>query len=56
MANKTEQIGFFVTPEVKAKLQKLAIEHNRTMSGQLTEMIVSEFKKMQDEQSNALSK
>ena len=56
MANKTEQIGFFVTPDVKIMLQKLAMEHNRTMSGELTEFILSAFKKMQDEQSTALSK
>ena len=45
MSNKTEQIGFFVTLDVKQKLQKLAIEHNRTMSGQLTEMINRDYKK-----------
>lgn len=61
MANKTEQIGFFVTPEVKAKLKSLAMENNRTMSSQLTEMINRNYKKMlsaqsRADQSNALSK
>jgi hypothetical protein len=51
-----KQIGFFVKPSVKAKLQSLAMENNRTLSGQLVEMINSEYKKMLKEQSNLLSK
>jgi len=50
------QIGFFVTHAVKAKLQRLAFEHNRTMSAQMTEMINRDHKKMLSEQSKLLSK
>lgn len=53
---KTEQIGFFVTPEVKAKLQSLSAENSRTMSAQLTEMINRDYKEMLSEQSKLLSK
>jgi len=51
MANKEKtQIGFFVKPEVKAKLQSLSMENNRTMSGQLIEMINCDYKKMLSDQ------
>ena len=50
------QIGFFVSSEVKAMLQSLAMENNRTMSGQLTEMIARDHKKMLSDQSKLLSK
>lgn len=40
------QVGFFIKPSEKAKLQSLAIENNRTMSGQIVYMINSSYKKM----------
>lgn len=51
-----KQIGFFITQETKAKLQQLSMSNNRTLSGELTELIESAFNKMNDEQSQALSK
>lgn len=51
-----KQIGFFITQETKAKLQKLAMEHNRTLSGELTTLIEEALNKMQEEQSNLISK
>jgi len=50
------QIGFFVTHLVKIKLKNLAFENGRTMSGQLTEMINRDHKKMLSDKSKLLSK
>jgi hypothetical protein len=50
------QVGFFVKPSEKAKLQSLALENNRTMSGQIAHMINASYKKMLSEQSKLLSK
>jgi len=50
------QIGFFVKHSTKAKLQKLAMEHNRSLSGELTTLIEEALNKMQDEQSQFLCK
>jgi hypothetical protein len=40
------QVGFFVKPSEKAKLQSLAMENNRTMSGEIAQLINSAYKKM----------
>jgi len=51
-----KQIGFFITQETKVKLQQLSMSNNRTLSGELTNLIEAAFNKMQDEQSQFLCK
>jgi len=51
-----KQIGFFITQETKVKLKKLSMSNNRTLSGELTNLIEAAFNKMNDEQSQSLGK
>jgi len=51
-----KQIGFFITQETKVKLQQLSVNNNRTLSGEITNLIESAFNKMLSDQSKLLSK
>ena len=51
-----KQIGFFITQETKVKLQQISMKNNRTLSGELTNLIEYAFNKMMEEESELLSK